>query len=197
MATDDTKLEILHDHYKDSFAHVREYIAVRDRLLFYILIVLTLILLQIFSPQDGGKKLSEFVTSKLGLASQISTAFIVSMIWFGLLALLIKYFQTVTCIEGQYEYIHRLEDELSKQYKGEIFTREGKTYLKNYPTFSKWTHIIYRLIFPALLVMIVLIKIVGEWQQPGNNGWLLIVDSIMVGSILITVYLYLKTIFRK
>jgi hypothetical protein len=197
MTTDDVKLEILHDHYKDSFAHVREYIAVRDRLLFYILIVLTLILLQIFSPQDGGRKLSEFITSKLGLTSQISTAFIVSMIWFGLLALLIKYFQTVICIEGQYEYIHRLEDELSKHYKEEIFSREGKTYSKNYPIFSKWAHIIYRIIFPGLLVTIVLIKIAGEWLQPGNNGWLLGVNSLIVGSILITVYLYLKTVFRQ
>ena len=37
MTSEEAKIGILHDHYVDSFLRIREYIGLRDRLLFFIL----------------------------------------------------------------------------------------------------------------------------------------------------------------
>jgi len=65
MITEDTKFQILHDHYKDSFAQIREFIQLRDRLFLLILIVVILMLFQIYSPKDSGVAISQFVSKQL------------------------------------------------------------------------------------------------------------------------------------
>ncbi len=168
---------------------------IRDRLLPYILITLTVLLSQLFSPEETGRNLSQFITDKLDLAIPIDVAFIGSVIWFGLLALSIRYFQTVICIEGQYTYIHKMEEELSKYYPNTIcFTREGKDYLKNYPLFSKWSHFLYRFLFPVLLIIVVVVKIIGEWLQVRNFYSIPIIDSIIALAMVLSTYFYMKTI---
>ena len=41
--SDDTKLQVLHDHYKDTFVHIRTYIGSRDRLLIFVVAVRSLL----------------------------------------------------------------------------------------------------------------------------------------------------------
>lgn len=135
MPTEDTKFQILSDHYIDSFSYLQKILKQRDRFFFLILIVVTLMLFQIYSPTDSGKALSQFVTNELELEDSIDISFIGSIIWFLLLSFVVRYFQTVVNIERQYKYIHQLEDQLSPFYNNDAFTREGKSYSSNYPLF--------------------------------------------------------------
>ena len=57
MAQAEKKFEILHDHYKDTFGHIRDYLKLRDRLFFFLLIVITLMLFQISSKEIFEKNL--------------------------------------------------------------------------------------------------------------------------------------------
>ncbi len=71
--------------------------------------------------------------------------------------------QTVVFIERQYKYIHQTEEHLNNLLGEEIVAREGKYYLSKYPLFSDWAWTSYTIIFPSLLIMISLYKILEEW----------------------------------
>lgn len=156
------RLEILHDHYKDTFTHLRSYLKLRDRLFLLVLAVLILMLFQIFAPAEAGEAISQVVVNQLRLTTPVDISFIGSIIWFSLFGLIVKYLQTSTLIERQYDYIHQLEKQISSYFNDKVFTREGKSYLENYPLYLNWAWLLYTVIFPLLLLTIVVIKILGE-----------------------------------
>jgi len=195
---EDTQLQLLHDHYKDTFFYIQEYIKLRDRLFLFILIVVTLLLFQVYSPVESGEAVSQFITKKLELKSPIDITFIGSIIWFGLLSLVVRYFQTVVHIERQYKYIHQIEEQLSAEYANKVFTREGKSYLNDYPLFSSWAWILYTIVFPTLLIVLVIAKIVGEIYQTGSISLLLSVNvAIALFIVLSTLFYLLLVHFKK
>lgn len=188
---EDTKLQILHDHYKDTFAHLQNHLKTRDRLFFFILVVVTLLLFQVFSPQEAGDAISQFVSQRLELKEPIDISIIGSVIWFSLLAIALRYFQTVVHIERQYAYIHGLEEQLSPNFDNKAFTREGKSYLSDYPLFSSWAHTLYTIVFPILLLVIVGVKIFSEWASSEHLSSTLVFNSAIALFILVSTGLYL------
>jgi len=198
MSSDDVKLEILAEHYKDTFFHIQEYLKLRDRLFLLILIVATLMLFQIYSPAESGETFSQLIIKKLELKSSIDITFIGSIIWFALLSLVVRYFQTVVHIERQYAYIHQLEKIISTEYGSKVFTREGKSYLKDYPLFSSWAWILYTIVFPALLLLLVVCKINSDIHQATCVSFLVAVNTaIALLIVLSTVFYLLQVHFRK
>ena len=198
LKVEEFKMQLLHDHYKDTFFFIQEYLKLRDRLFLFILIVVTFMLFQLYSPASAGEAVSHFITSKLELKSPIDITFIGSIIWFGLLSLVVRYFQTVVHIERQYKYIHQIEEQLSAEYANKVFTREGKSYLNDYPLFSSWAWILYTIVFPALLIVLVIAKIVGEIYQTGSISLLLSVNvAIALFIVLSTLFYLLLVHFKK
>ncbi len=198
MSSDDVKLEILAEHYKDTFFHIQEYLKLRDRLFLLILIVATLMLFQIYSPAESGETFSQFITKKLELKSSIDITFIGSIIWFALLSLVVRYFQTVVHIDRQYAYIHQLEELISTEYGSTAFTREGKSYLKDYPLFSSWAWILYTIVFPVLLLLVVGCKINSDIHQATCVSFLVAVNAaIAVLIVLSTAFYLLQVHFSK
>lgn len=191
MLTEDIKFEVLYDHYKDTFNQIQKHIRLRERLFAFILIIITLMLFQIFSPKESGEAISQFVVNRIGLNSPINTSFIGSVIWFILFSLTTRYFQTVVYIERQYNYIHKLEKRISLNYNKETFTREGKSYLNNYPLFSEWTWRLYTMIFPILLIIVVLIKIFSELSNISCN----VSVSVLLFNIMISIFTIISTLF--
>lgn len=195
---EDVKLQLLHDHYKDTFFYIQKYIKLRDRLFLFILIVATLMLFHIYSPSESGEAVSQFITKKLELKPPIDITFIGSIIWFGLLSLVVRYFQAVVHIERQYKYIHQIEEQLSVEYANKAFIREGKSYLNDYPLFSSWAWILYTIVFPALLIVLVIVKIVGEICQAGSISLLISVNvAIALFIVLSTLFYLLLVHFKK
>ena len=194
---EDAKLQILHDHYKDTFFYIQEYIKLRDRLFLFILIVVTFMLFQLYSPVSAGEAVSHFITKKLELKSPIDITFIGSIIWFGLLSLVVRYFQTVVHIERQYKYIHQIEEQLSSEYANKVFTREGKAYLNDYPVFSSWAWILYTIVFPTLLGALVIFKINREIWQAGSISLLVSVNSAIALFIVLSILFYLLLVHFK
>src|SRR5689334_11553974 len=104
----DKQLEILYQHYIETFKLLRDDAGKRDRLFLYILIVIFLLLLYISAPSSISDLLNSFIRSKAGSNNQLTSpnlvdaSFVGSILLLGLLSLCHTYFQTVLHIERQY-----------------------------------------------------------------------------------------------
>ena len=88
-----------------------------------------------------------------------------TLLWLLLFGFSSRYYQTVIQIERQYDYIHHLEELISKRYPNtRAFTREGKSYLDEYPIFSNWIWLLYTLAFPLIILTCIVIRILGELE---------------------------------
>lgn len=160
------KLKLLHEHYKDTFAHTQTALRQRDRLFLYLLMIITIMLVQHVAPTETVGALNEVIKEKLGLTKAVDITVIGSVVWFLVLGISIRYFQAVVYIERMYDYLHALEDQIAAEFTSPAFTREGKFYSTDYPWFSRWVGTLYTIILPALFVIVVGVKIYGEWGQP-------------------------------
>jgi len=197
MLSEETKVEVLHAHYVDTFSHIRRALGQRDRLFAYIVIGVTVMLLQVVAPRDTDAAIGRLISEKLALSGTLSLSVIGTVLWFALLGLIVRYFQTVTYIERQYAYIHSLEELLAAHYGGAAFTREGKFYLSDYSLFSKWTWSLYTIVFPSLLVVVLALKLASEFCREPSLGWLFAFDALTFGAIGVSVALYLVSIHGK
>lgn len=164
-----------------------------------IFLVLALLVLYTFWPTDAIAVFSQIITQKLGTTVNINAGFLGSIIWFALLVTVVRYTQVVVYIERQYSYIHRVEKELNKHYDNEIvFTREGKSYLKKYPKFSDWVWVLYMIIFPAVLAVIILAKIISEWTVIlPTLSVSIVLNTVIAICILISIVLYMLFMHKQ
>lgn len=198
MLSEDTKLQALNDHYKDTFAYIQGYIRQREWFFAAILVVVVVMLFQIAAPNTSADTISQGVGKLLGLQGKIDVTFLTSVIWFLLLAFVFRYLQVTIHIERQYSYIHKIEEILSYHYNGEAFTREGKSYLERYPLFSAWAHILYQRVFPILLLGVGAFKLSSEWSGLSWTGnladvpWGFAFDVFFYLVIVISIVLYME-----
>ena len=184
---------MIYDHYKETCSIVRDSIKFRDRLMLFVIITLAFFSFQSFFPITSNQVVSELLTFKLGLNLQFNFAFLGSIIWFLLLIFVLRYFQTAVYIERQYKYIHNLEEQLNKEFKEDIITREGKSYLSKYPLFSDWMCFLYTIFFPILLFLITLLKIISELiNSHGVISVNIVIDTIIFLILSISIFLYVK-----
>jgi len=195
----DIKFAALHEHYNDTFENIKESIKFRDKLTALILLVLIFMALYVFWPTDAISAFSQISVQKLGFVVNIDKSFLGSIIWFILLVTIVRYTQVVVYIERQYAYIQRIEKELQNHYDDEIvFTREGESYLKKYPKFSDWVWILYMILFPCILVVVVLVKIINEWIVTSSVLFLpIILNTIIAICILISIALYMLFMHKQ
>lgn len=188
---EETKLEILNNHYNETVSGFTKLSKSRDRSFVILLILLGVMSFQLFSPDQSESVLTQFAQKKLEVDATPSIAYIGSLIWFSVLAVAVRYFQSVINIEKQYNYSHKLEVILSKYYSDEAFTKEGKSYLKDYPIFSDWINFVYRSTFPVLFVVAITVKIVSEWSISSFYELSLLFDSAIYVMLIITTALYI------
>lgn len=197
MNLDTDKLQILSEHYTHTFDFLQSHLRKRDRLFIGVLLLIIIILFQIYTPDEASSVITQLISDKLGLKKPINFLYIQSAIWFVLLAIVIKYFQSVVFIERQYSYIHALENILSSQYSDGAFTREGDAYLSDYPVFLNWASFLYTILFPAILLVVVTSKIIIEFKQYGCSEILIWFNALIYIFISISIALYLYVIHFK
>lgn len=194
--SEDTKLSILVDHYKETVAGLKSTGKVRDNNFLVMLVLLGVMAFQFVSPNHSQSLLTQIVDKKAGINAPLSISFLGSLTWFALLYVAIRYFQAVINLEKQYNYTHDLEDQISPYYDGKAFTREGKEYLKNYPVFSDWIHIIYRTIIPLLLIATITVKIFAEWFAKSTAGIPIALDTILYIILTVSTVLYMYALHK-
>lgn len=188
----DIKLNILHDHYKESFLYIRNRENQRDRLFVLIIALIGILFLEIqyveiFPNIFKNINLGSF---NLDLSTMPNFVFL-SITWTYLFILVLKYCQIAIGIERQYEYLHILEKKISIIFDDkEIYRREGRTYLKNYPIFSKFAWIFYVLIFPIIVILSTALLLYFEWNMKNIVYYHLIYDSLLALGVALSFILY-------
>ncbi|MCP4050025.1 MAG: hypothetical protein GY730_04895 [bacterium] len=194
---DNGKLQILVEHYTHTFDFLQTHLKKRDRLFISILFLMIVMLFQLYTPNETSALISQLISNKLELKTIINFLYIQSIIWFILLAVVIKYFQSVVFIERQYSYIHSLEKTLSNQFDNGVFTREGDSYLNDYPLFLSWASFLYTFLFPVILIGVITTKIFSEYKKYGGNEILIWFNLFIFIFITISIVLYLYVIHLK
>jgi hypothetical protein len=204
--TAEKKLEILYDHYKDTFLYIRKYISIRDKLFLFSVLMGIIFLFQIYSPDKSESLISTAFASQLSLPEEVDPSFIGSILWFLFMGFTVKYFQAALNVDRQYPYLHSIEEELERYYKNQakipIFTREGKHYLTNYPFLLNLSSAFYVYITPILFIALSSIKIYQEYSAKfcekwkfDASFWLLIFNSFNCIVIIISSIAFIKYIF--
>lgn len=168
MPTDPTS--ILYDHYKDTCSIIGEAVKRRDRAMLLVVIAVGFFALQTIFPSAANHAVTDYLSFQFGLTLQINLSVIGNIVWLLVLLFTLRYFQTAVFVERQYSYLHRLEDKFNTTVGQSLITREGKSYLAEYPWFSDWMWILYAIVFPAMLFLVASLKIVGEWIHSADNG---------------------------
>jgi len=200
----DTKLiEVMSHHYSETFDLLKNVVARRDRLFLYILLVIFIILLYMSNPTVMSDWVNSFFNKQVSGNSTTPMAPLIDVSVIGVVLLLVllslshTYFQTVLHVERQYEYVYKLEEELSSHFKDKAFIRESKHYWAFKRDFSKWTKGIFWYLFPFLYLFFI-----GAWvwflvttsqTPPGYK----IVDLFITASILASLGLYIRAIIWK
>lgn len=159
-SSEGTRLEQACSHYKDTYEVQLGTLRQRD-ILFYVLLAATAAFsLQATSPETANSALTEYIAKSVGIKVSKDSRLLDSMLWFLLLGTSTRYFQLNVQIERRYDYIHGLESYLNEYFpRSPVFTREGISYLGNYPLFSNWIWFLYTIAFPFLLLAAITIKI--------------------------------------
>ncbi|NJC97358.1 MAG: hypothetical protein C3F07_10000 [Anaerolineales bacterium] len=196
-------IEVLSKHYSETFDLVRQVVARRDRLFLYILLVIFVLLLYMSNPEAIRDWVNSVFSSQLKVenGTEIAPLFDVSVIGavllLGLLSLSHTYFQAVLHVERQYDYVYKLEDQLSKHFEDPAFTREGRHYLKHQHKFSGWTKSIFWYLFPFLYLAFMLFWMWFLVINPVTPLIYKIVDFAISLSILNSLRLYLLALNRR
>lgn len=152
--SDEKKLEILHDHYKETFTRIKEVEVNRDKLFLWLIAIFAALILQISYPNAISKtigKLSIF-GAELDIKN-LPLPTILSVTWMLALVISLRYCQAVIFLNRQYPYLHKLEDKISPELGGdEIYRREGYVYLQDKSPFLNATWVFYDIIFPVIVI---------------------------------------------
>jgi hypothetical protein len=185
-------------HYKDTYEIHRNTITQRDKVFYILLLIVSAFSFQMASSDLITNILQDYLQKLIGIQLDTDVNLASTFLWLSLLAFTTRYFQLVTQIEGQYKYIHSLEDELNASYKDSLaFTREGKGYKLYNPPFSKWTKFIYRLIVPLFIFLSINFKFlheVADFKPGALNTYL---DSFSYFIIFASIILYTLSLQSK
>lgn len=200
----DTKLvEVLSQHYSETFNQLKEVVARRDRLFLYILIVIFILLLYMSSPIVMSAWVNSFFSSQVtGSTSTtmlplIDVSVIGVVLLLGLLSFSHTYFQTVLHIERQYDYVYQLETQLSVFFKDKAFIREGKHYRNYKRKFSLWTKVIFWYLFPFLYLLFIIFWFLFLFTNSQTPIVYILVDTLITLSILVSLGFYLLAIIKR
>lgn len=190
---------ILYDHYKDTCAIIGEAVKRRERAMLLAIVALGFFAFQTIFPGAADHAVTDYLSFKFGLTLQVHLSVIGNVVWLLVLLFTLRYFQTAVFVERQYAYLHQLEDKINAAVGQDVITREGKSYLADYPWFSDWMWILYTVIFPLLLFFVSTIKISSEWIFTGAGGasFGLLVNSILYMLLVVSVVLYMAVLHFK
>jgi hypothetical protein len=185
-------MELLHDHYKDSFAHIRDREKSRDRYFVLCILLIGILFFQVNYPSNFFTALGQLsiLGTTIDLVS-LPLAALLSISWTMNLVFTLRYCQFSIFVERQYKYLHKLEETISKGI-GEkaIYSREGASYLEDHPLFTTWAWFFYVWMFPIIVVVSSVLLLYIEMVR-GPHAWPYKVYDLLMGvGIVISYFLY-------
>lgn len=189
---DGKRIDILNDHYKESFSYIRERERARDRAFSIIILIIGALFLQIQYPTDFQGSLGNIsIQDAVINLRSLPLAALLSMTWTFLLVFTLRYCQTAINTERQYNYLHMLEKKISTELGDErIYRRESKAYLKNYPVFSNWVWFFYTIMFPIIIISAILTLLIFEYGNLRYPIFHKVFDTVLAVGVVLSFVLY-------
>ena len=160
-------IEVLYDHYKDTFEQQKRYLAKRDHLTVLLMILAILLIGLIFDPNYISIKLNTIINAQVNNLifdfEFINTGLIIAFFWFSL-----QYYMIVLQIEKMYKYLDQCETSLCAGYTEFKINREGAYYLRSYPWMKTLADKFFVLGIPIGFIALSVCKIVNEWSWISN-----------------------------
>lgn len=171
-ASSEKKLDILNDHYKDTFSHLLIYRKQRDRLLMYLLINVVIISIYVFYPERTPDAISEAVSKKIGISlTSIDPVLILIIPEILGCIIMFKQLQLSLLIQRQRFYLEELEKDLTTLFPGGVaFTRETNFSLEERRNLSVWSNIPYIWFFSILFCWMALLFLWLVYQRNGFSA---------------------------
>jgi hypothetical protein len=193
LKMDEKKLEILYDHYKDTFENIKAYIQRRNIYTISSIVLVGFLSIELVSPNVSSDVSIALIKENIGEV-KIDYSLISSIILFVLMWSVLLYYQINFLIEKMYAYLHKVEEDLTMALNPFEIGREGKNYLNNYPILSSVAHRIYTLLFPISILGIAISKWISEKNKFGanwQNGHFMF-DTLILFLIVLLSLLYLS-----
>lgn len=186
------RLDVLHDHYKESFSYVRERERQRDRLFLVLIGLFALLFFETQYPRGFGGALGPVDVSGAEVdLGALPLPALLSASWVLTLAIALRYCQVSINVERQYSYLHALEEKISLELGDEgVYRREGRAYAKDYPLFSDWAWVSYVFLFPVAALLATVVLQASEWTGLAYPVAYKLFDSVMALGIAVSFYLY-------
>lgn len=161
----DKQLDVLNDHYKDTFTRLRENEQARDRLFLWLIGLFALLILEIGYPAAVGGSLGKLSIAGGELNLQaLPLAALLNASWVLTLVVGLQYCQATIRVNRQYPYLHALEETISPALGGgDVFRREGRVYLREYPLLLDVAWFTYGILFPFIAMGAALWLAHSEW----------------------------------
>ena len=186
------KLDILHDHYKDTFALIASRERIRDRLFFWAIVVFAILALQIQYPANVHGALGSVSVGGNNInLNMVPLGVLVDATWVFLAATVLKYCQTTKAVERAYPYLHLLEDQISMALGDDrVYRREGRAYLSDYPRLLEWAWRFYTVLFSLAMILAVIYLYSVEVAELHRHVLALLFDGLFAASIVVIVGVY-------
>ena len=170
-ASSEKKIDILNDHYKDTFSHLVSYRKQRDRLLVYLSVIVGIMFLYQFSPEKTTDAISAVISKKIegNLPLDPIVSILVQVVpWIFAGILSFKYFQLRALIESQRFYLEMLEKDLTSLFpSGLPFTRETNFSVKENRNLSIWSHKLYNQFFQIIFYLLAVLSVTSGLRHYG------------------------------
>lgn len=199
VVSNDKKLEILHDHYRESFSYINDREKQRDKLFLIIIALIGVVFLEVQYSAIFGSTIKTIKLTFFEMdLSVMPIAIFLSVTWTYLFVIILKYCQLSILIERQYGYLHKLEDRISNLF-GDLnaYCRDGSAYLDKYPLFSNLAWIFYVAIFPIIIILSIGLLIYREQSSVAVPYYHLLYDIFIACGIIIAFIFYRISLIKK
>ncbi len=195
QVTEMESIEILYDHYKDTYALSKVAQERRNKSFVCLCILETVAYLWAVDPQKMIVALQsyEILSGFVNLGHEIIQTFL----WMMIVYVLIRYVQDMIYVERQYGYLTKLEIKISSIVADEMFSRESSNYLKEYPKILNLIDLFYKMVMPVLFLVLNFVHIIMEWQYDQKNMLSVLCDSFIFTAIFIITWFYFFWIHSK
>jgi hypothetical protein len=190
--SDSPRLEVLHDHYKESFSYIREREKERDRLFLILIALFALLALEIQYPINfkGAVGTLSFLGIELNVDALPLPAFLTAT-WVTVLVITLRYCQASTNVERQYKYLHMLEDKISAELQDdELYRREGKAYKRDESPFRWWVRRFYVVVLPVIAIIATGALLYEEWTRLEYPLVGKLIDLVSASGVAVSIVLY-------
>ncbi len=188
----DKKLEILHDHYKETFARLQQIESNRDRLFLWVIGLFALLSVEIGYPSAIGGTLGSVSVAGQELNLQaLPLPALLNASWLLTAAMSLRYCQATIQANRQYPYLHSLEAVISPELGGgDIYRREGEVYLREYPMLLNVAWIAYGILFPLSIMFAAGVFVIWEAKELSYPVPNKLFDSVLSVAIIVFFFSY-------